>query len=140
MTLLKTATFRLPESLAELMLHPHIISHNAHGAFSRQSAATRDGAGPLPRPDPESAEVRELLEALDDAIFAATAGDGAALHMARKLWPQAVEALGWNLIEESREQYLRHAIDVTRRFEWNEIRDPAAAMAAIEGIELVTRG
>ena len=122
------------------MLHPHIISHNAHGAFSRQGAATRDSAAPQPRLDPESAEVRELLESLDDAIFAATSGDPAALLMARKLWPQALEALGWDLLEESREQYLRHAVDVTRRFEWNEIRDPAAAMAAIEVIELVTRG
>jgi hypothetical protein len=122
------------------MLHPHIISHGAHPAFAKLVGADERSVAPPPPLDPESAEAREMLEALDDAVFAAIAGDRAAMSAARKLWPEAVEALGWELIEESREQYLRHAVEVTRRFEWSETRDPAAAMAAIEVIELVTKG
>jgi hypothetical protein len=118
------------------MLHPHLHSHAAHfkplgGVFPSKSAGVGLNA--------ESPEVRELLEKLDDAIFAAIAGDEQALAAAHKLWPAAVERLGWELIEESREQYLRHAVDVTREFEWNATRDPAKAMAAVEIIELVTR-
>jgi hypothetical protein len=85
-------------------------------------------------------EVREILESLDDAIFGALGGCGAALERARRLWPSVVESLGWDMVEESREQYLRYAVEVTRRFESQEVRDPALALAALEVIELLTRG
>jgi hypothetical protein len=85
-------------------------------------------------------EVREVLESLDDAIFGALGGCGAALERARQLWPGAVESLGWEIVEESREQYLRYAVEVTRRFESQVVRDPALALAALEVIELLTRG
>jgi hypothetical protein len=83
--------------------------------------------------------VRELLESLDDAVFAALAGSSGSLQRARELWTHAVATLGWELIDESREQYLRYAADVSRRGEASEIRNAAAAVAAIEVIELLTR-
>jgi hypothetical protein len=88
----------------------------------------------------DSTEVRELLESLDDAIFAALGGCGAAMETARQLWPKVIESVGLDLVEESREQYLRYAVEVTRRFESQEIRNPALALAALEVIELLTRG
>jgi hypothetical protein len=116
-------------------------SSNAPHAFSPGSAGPCAGSAcaPSPRRDPESPEVRELLETLDDAMFAAIAGNDGALQRARDLWTHVVATLGWELIDESREQYLRYAADVTRRSEVSEIRNPAAAVAAIEVIELLTR-
>jgi hypothetical protein len=89
--------------------------------------------------DPDSPEVRELLESLDDAMFAAIAGEAAPLREARQLWQQAVDELPPELVEESREQYLRYATEVTRRFEAAEIREPKQALAAIEILQLLTR-
>ncbi len=89
--------------------------------------------------NPEAPEVREALEALDDAMFAAMAGDAEALQRAPALWSQAVTGLGPELVDESREQYLRFAAEVTRRFQAREIRNPAAAIAALELIELLSR-
>lgn len=80
-----------------------------------------------------------MLEELDDVVFQAIRGDAASLEQARILWPQVVEKIGWELVEESREQYLRYSTDLARRLEHQEIRDPQRALAAIEIIELLMR-
>ena len=80
-----------------------------------------------------------LLEALDDVVFSAVRGDTDALLQAHTLWPQVVAAIGWELVEESREQYLRFAIDITRRFENDNTRKPEHAVAALEIISLLTK-
>jgi hypothetical protein len=80
-----------------------------------------------------------LLEELDDVVFQAIRGDQAALEQARLLWPQVVQEIGWELVEESREQYLRYSTDLSRRFEHDDIRDPQRALAAIEILELLMR-
>jgi hypothetical protein len=98
---------------------------------SRQRAAAEHAEAP---------DVRQLLESLDDAVFAALGGSAAALEETSVLWPEVVRALGPDLIDESREQYLRYAIELTRRFEFKEIRDPAIALAGLEIIELLTKG
>lgn len=85
----------------------------------------------------ESEYVRAMLEDLDDVIFSAIRGDAKALARAQTLWPEVVEAIGWELIEESREQYLRFAIDVTKRFESDTSRRHEHAIAAIEIISLL---
>jgi hypothetical protein len=87
----------------------------------------------------DSREASELLESLDDAMFAAIAGDETALRPARELWSRALAALSPELLDESREQYLRFAVDETRRFESDQTRDLAKAMIAVEVIELLTR-
>ena len=88
----------------------------------------------------DSREAFDILESLDDAMFAAIAGDAAALESAREHWRRALGTLSAELIAESREQYLRFAVDVTRRFECDQIRDPAKVMVAVEVIELLTKG
>jgi hypothetical protein len=88
---------------------------------------------------PDSEHVRGLLEELDDVVFQAIRGDATSLEQVRTLWPQVVEQIGWELVEESREQYLRYSTDLAKRLEHQEIRDPQRAMAAIEIIELLMR-
>lgn len=97
------------------------------------------GVAAPPALDPESSEVRELLEELDDAMFDAIPGNPAALKTAAMLWRRALDELGWELVEESRDQYLRYAVETTRQFEWSGSHEPANAFAAIEVIEMLTR-
>jgi hypothetical protein len=89
---------------------------------------------------PDSPQACELLEALDDAMFTAIGGDESFVITARDLWVQAIECLPWELVEESREQYLRYAVDVARRTEPAEVRDPAKVVVAVEIIELLAAG
>ena len=108
--------------------HPAYVAHRVPGGIAAQRSL-----------DPESSEVRELLEELDDAMFDAIPGNPAALKAAAALWNRAVAELGWELVEESREQYLRYAVEITRQFEWSGAHEPEKAVAAIEVIELLTR-
>jgi hypothetical protein len=111
-------------------------SPSANAKCRLASAAAPDLMRSLAPLDPESAEAHHLLESLDDAMFAAIAGDAGALAPARELWHVAFHSLSAEQIEESREQYLRYALEMARRFEAeDEVRDPAHAMMAIEILE-----
>lgn len=115
-----------------------------HAAHRGRSEMPRLGDFPLDKlPShllhPDSEPVCELLEELDDVIFSAVSGDDKALEEAYRLWPQVLEVIGWELVEESREQYLRFAIDVTQRLEREEKRTPESAVAALEIISLLSR-
>jgi hypothetical protein len=87
----------------------------------------------------EAPEIREQLEALDDVMFAAIGGDSAALEQARGLWSDASCQLPPALIDEAREQYLRYAAEVTRRYKSSELRDPTTSIMALEMFELLAR-
>jgi hypothetical protein len=80
----------------------------------------------------------EHLERLDDTVFEAIAGKPGALDELRKLWPDVLARLGPELIEESREQYLRHALRVWRDcLEGDQIRNPSLAVAAMDVVCLL---
>ena len=115
----------------------NIRSHAAHASRNKKE----DSLGELPSQllKAESPQVNALLERLDDVIFPAVLGNRSAMEEARKLWPQVIQAIGWELVEESREQYLRYAIDAARMGEQQEIRKPENSIAALEVILLLTR-
>ncbi|HEV3344685.1 MAG TPA: hypothetical protein VG125_30190 [Pirellulales bacterium] len=80
----------------------------------------------------------EKLELLDDTVFEAIAGRPGALDELRRLWPAVLAEVGPALVEESREQYLRHALGVWRQcVEGDQIRNPAVALATMEVICLL---
>jgi hypothetical protein len=80
----------------------------------------------------------EKLELLDDTVFEAIAGRPGALDQLRRLWPAVLAEVGPALVEESREQYLRHALSVWRQcVEGDQIRNPAVALATLEVICLL---
>ena len=56
--------------------------------------------------------VLDLLEQLDDVVFKAIRGCTDSLAKAESMWPKTISRLGWEAVEESREQYLRYALDV----------------------------
>ncbi len=119
----------------------HIRPHAAHVGKNHSPSVVEipEQERPSQLLHSESAYVCALLEELDDVVFAAVRGDESALELARTLWPQVVAAIGWELVEESREQYLRFAIGVRQRFEGDASRKPEHAIAAIEIISLLTR-
>ncbi|MEM8943831.1 MAG: hypothetical protein AAGD11_01505 [Planctomycetota bacterium] len=123
------------------MKEHHLRPHAAHSPREQQLSVSDLPTDMLPSHllHSESAYVRAMLEDLDDVIFAAVRGDEAALQQAHVLWPQVVQAIGWELVEESREQYLRFAIDVTQRQDINRIRKPEHAVAALEIISLLSK-
>ena len=117
-----------------------VANHSTRGPHSDVRLLGNSAA---PRPDvlhPESREAAELLESLDDAMFMAIAGEAAIVAAARLLWAEAMQRLPGELVEESREQYLRYAVEVTQHPPGDEPRDPAKSLIAIEMIELLSRG
>ncbi len=115
--------------------------HAAHSSRSIANSAPDNPA--IERPakllDVETDSVRALLERLDDVIYSAIRGDAKALEQVRELWPRVVVEIGWEKVEESREQYLRYAIDITLCEGKRETRSPENSVAALEVISLLTR-
>jgi hypothetical protein len=82
-------------------------------------------------------DVIAQLEALDDVIFAAIDGDPAALQKSEAAWQQAVSDLGQETVEETRNQYLRHAQGVWESLRRTKAQPPHKIFAAIEIIGLL---
>ena len=108
-------------------------------AASDQAAAPTDellDAANTPRA--ANTDLIEQLGLLDDAVFEAIAGLPGAMDRLRSLWPAVQAAVGTALVEESRDQYVRHALIVWRAcIEGTELRDPAHAIAAIDVVSLL---
>ncbi|HET6880984.1 MAG TPA: hypothetical protein VFI31_12560 [Pirellulales bacterium] len=80
----------------------------------------------------------ETLELLDDLVFEAIAGKPGALDELRRLWPEVLVQVGPSLVEESREQYLRHALRVWKEcVDGDQIHNPSLALATMEVICLL---
>ena len=121
-----------------------LITHNsAHRLSDREANAP--ATRPSRLPDSPSGPALDLLEQLDDVIFEALRGCTTSLAKAEHLWPKTVAYLGWEAVEESREQYLRYALDVTRPADESSdltghgLRTPEHSIVALEVIELLLR-
>ena len=77
-------------------------------------------------------EVLELLERIDDLVFAAISGDRQALAELETVWPQTAAELDEDLVEQSREQYLRCALSICSEFSENGVKGPERALSAID--------
>ena len=53
--------------------------------------------------------IASQLEELDDIVFPAIDGDQAALSKVEPAWEKAIATLGSEVVQESRQEYLRHA-------------------------------
>ncbi len=83
----------------------------------------------------------ETLELLDDLVFESIAGKPGAFDELKALWPTALAQVGEALIEESREQYLRHALRVWQDcVEGDQIHNPALAVSTMDVICLLFNG
>ena|GEM_PF-2827145 len=82
---------------------------------------------------PQCPQAVAMLEELDDVVFEAIAGKTSALETLRELWPKVRTALGPDMLDESRSQYLRHAMSVWREcVDGEQLRNPNWATAAVD--------
>ena len=123
------------------MSKPHRQPHAAHACNSEEVGAAQmvpDTQRPSALLDPVTDGDRELLESLDDAIFETLQGSSNSLERATTLWQQAVDTIEWELLEESREQYLRFAMEVSQGFHAGMPSTPTRMLSALEIITLLT--
>jgi hypothetical protein len=80
----------------------------------------------------QPAEILELLERIDDLVFAAIDGNERALSELQVLWPTVAAELDEELVEQSREQYLRCALSIWTECVEGQVRRPERAVAAID--------
>jgi hypothetical protein len=109
-------------------------AHAAHQQFQKQpSRGPTANDAPSKRLDPESPEVLEQLETLDDLVFGAISGRAVTVDELRQHWSRIREELGDKLLAESREQYLRHALSIWEDcVETDGVRHPERAMQALD--------
>jgi hypothetical protein len=77
-------------------------------------------------------ELLEKLEHLDDLVFDTIGGKQQALDKLVALWPKTLAELPRDMLEESREQYLRYALTLWNSSQSETARDPRYAVAALD--------
>jgi hypothetical protein len=127
----------------------HQRPHEAHARFGgdacprtdagRTASASARSVGDLRSPgdgtagDRDDREVLDRLEHLDDLVYDAIAGNPAALARLKAFWPQVRDHLGGDLLAESQDQYLRHALSTwVGSIGQEEIRNPTQAVHSLE--------
>lgn len=109
------------------------LAHAAHSQFAGTSPAEQRVPGPSVRLAPQHPQVVACLETLDDLVYDAIKGNESALARLRTAWPQVKADLGDKLLSQSREQYLRYALQVWENcVETSGVRPTDKAVNALE--------
>lgn len=88
------------------------LAHAAHSRFAGTSTADQRLSRPSEVLACDHPQVVASLETLDDLVYDAVKGAGSALMQLQSVWPQIKAELGDELLGQSREQYLRYALQV----------------------------
>jgi hypothetical protein len=108
-------------------------AHAAHAPRSEAAATAVRPAGPAHRLDPGSPAVVAKLEYLDDLVFEALSGQQRSLEELHTAWPAIQKELGDALLAESREQYLRYALQIWDGCVSNDgVRQASRAVEALD--------
>jgi hypothetical protein len=114
-------------------------AHAAHLRFQKTQLQSQNQAAhlavdaPSSILHPESPEVLEKLELLDDLVYDAIGGRSGALHQLQAMWPVLRKELDREMLAESREQYLRFALTIWEGCVDNDnIRNPTQAVQALD--------
>ncbi len=112
-------------------------SHEAHDRFQGQRASATDAALGASIPstglDADEPETVEKLEHLDDLVYDAIGGKPAALARLKAFWPQVRDAVHEELLDESKDQYLRCALSTwIASIQADSVRDAAQAAQSLE--------
>lgn len=83
------------------------------------------------------ADSLERIERLDDTVFAALAGDAAALEAAGNAWRDARESIDARLLDEARQHYVRHARSRWQRSQSRPEKSLTVGFAALEVLDLL---
>ncbi|NUQ64703.1 MAG: hypothetical protein HUU20_19750, partial [Pirellulales bacterium] len=113
-------------------------AHSAHSQFCRtavSAAAASRVEFPSNRLETVHPASHKKLKQLDNLVYEAVCGSAAALEQLRGFWPTIHEELGNELLNRSREAYLRYAITVWEdRIGPEKARDPDRAVQALDVI------
>ena len=120
--------------------HPPTDQQDHESEFAETLSHIAKPIGPARQLNPDAPEVIEKLEALDDAVYDAIAGDELSLQRLRKLWPAVLDHLGYDLVEQSREKYLRYALAVWNDFINRDAGGPERAAVALDVMCLISDG
>lgn len=82
-------------------------------------------------------QVIDQLELLDDTIFEALNGDVTALERSAGVWGSTLQNLGAEILEESRQQYLRQAETEWQRYRLQPSHSLPKVFTALEIISLL---
>jgi hypothetical protein len=120
-------------------------AHAPHSRFAKSSRAAAtaqlQATSPSRTVDPDSPEVLETLERLDDLVYEAIDGQATALEQLERLWPELLAELGDELVAESREQYLRYALSIWEDCTGaNGVRNPSRAVRALDVLCVLFEG
>jgi hypothetical protein len=114
-------------------------AHASHQQFQKTQTQTQNQAARLAIEAPsaglhtESPEILDKLELLDDLVYDAMSGRPGALSQLQTAWPALRKELDFNLLAESREQYLRYAVTIWEScVESEKIRNPIQAVQALD--------
>jgi hypothetical protein len=114
-------------------------AHAAHRRFQKTQIQSQNQAArlaveaPSSSLHPESPEVLEKLEMLDDLVYDSISGRPGALQQLQTAWPAIRQDLDYVMLAESREQYLRFALTIWEGCMDNEnIRNPTQAVQALD--------
>ena len=131
----------VPSDWLDGLQHAH-SAHRQFGGSAKLSTVESTPMTEIPKPSqvlsPESPEVLEKLEMLDDLVFEAIEGKEDALLTLREIWPKLHDELGYELLAESREQYLYHALFIWQgSIEPGGVREASRAVAALEVLSIL---
>lgn len=108
-------------------------AHQAHHNFTQPAAAKCHELAPSRLLEPDSPQVLEMLEHLDDLVYEAIAGKATALEPLKSFWAKVQRELGEEMVAESRQQYLRYALAIWDRcLESDGIRQPWRAVQSLD--------
>lgn len=113
-------------------------SCEASASSRRYHAATSKSEGPAARLKPLAPNAAARLEALDQAVYDAFAGDDDALKRLGALWSSVAVELGIDRQEQLHEQYLRYVLRLWDATRSGSTADPRRAVAALEVIGIIT--
>ncbi len=118
------------------------VSNDTRKARGSHPARPHDGLidSPSELLHVNSAAAVELLEKLDDCVFDAISGDDRALAEVVRLWPEVVSAVGPDMLDESREQYLRYSLSIWESCLAEGLREPARAVASLQVLNVLFGG
>ncbi len=133
-----------PEVGTDAPAGPLERAHAPHRRFAkdrRQADPPIDDCRPSPpsaQLDLQSDRLLERFRALDSVVFDALSGKAEALGQLAQLWPQLIDELDAELVNESREEYLRYALDAwLARARTADARDPQRAIAALDVLSVL---
>jgi hypothetical protein len=127
-----------PRDWLDGLQHAHSAHLKFRGSATLAESNTEKPPAPSKHLNTDSPELLERLELLDDLVFEAIDGNAEALARLREEWPKLHHEIGEDLLEESREQYLRHALFIWQgSVEQSGVQDPARAIHALDVLSVL---